>query len=224
MPPGGTNPIVPKPATSHLADPYLIFDNGTLYCAYDDGSDNKLKLTSSTDGITWSTPIAILSLSYTVFMITCPSIVKVGEIFYLYHIDAFVTGGENVINRIRRLSSSSISGPYTGGVDVYFERINGLDWDHNSIRYYNGRYYIMAATTVRTVNTEGDYIYVGVSDDGIHFLKYDAPLITKTIAEEGALYLPSFALIGDQTYAYYSAVRGTPGGWKLIRAKIDILQ
>lgn len=225
-PAGISNPIIPKPATSHNADTNLILDDNTLYCTYCDGSDNKIKITSSSDGITWSAPVILIgaSNSYSISSIICPSIVKVGSTYYLYHIGSIVSNANNWINKISRWSATSITGPYTDIKDVHFERVDNLDWNHNSVRYHNGRYYLMAATTIRTVNTEGDFIYIGVSDDGLHFKRTDTPLITKTITAEGALYLPSFALIGDQTYVYYSAVRGTPSGWKLIRAKMDILQ
>ncbi len=109
VPPGLTNPIVPAPLPEqdYHNDPEIVYHDvyNELWIYYQlvNSRDNQIevKLTKSSDGAHWSKPINILNIP--VFQWTSPSIIKQGNLFKVWTVNAGAEGrlGNGVIGTIK---------------------------------------------------------------------------------------------------------------------------
>lgn len=225
VPAGLTNPVIAFPGgTSYNADPFLHFESGTntMYLGYMryNGSISLMYMTSSTDGITWGASTQIMSTADGQYQdaTIVGSLVKVGSTYYVYYIGRYPNNGGT---HIMRRSAASPTGPYSAVVEnIDFVPPAGLDWWHFSVKYYNGKYYLLAHTCTGIVEP-GPYIYIGVSNDGIQFKRNDTPLITANATEDG-LYMPVFEIVGSELRVYYS-IYNNVNRWELMTAEMEIL-
>jgi hypothetical protein len=196
VPPGATNPVVPVPGTNYNADPFLFFENNKLYLGWvHQGATKNIYLIESTDGVTWSEKVAIHTILAEYAAII--SLIKVGATYYMYNLSA--------ANTIQRRSSNTIYGPYLNPESVIFEP--AALWNHFNVNYHNGKYYIAAATG--GTSSTGEYIYMGVSSDGLTFVKDNYPLIHQTESWEWRFYMPYIVNINGKWKLYYTAISGT---------------
>jgi hypothetical protein len=86
--------------------------------------------------------------------------------------------------------------------------------------YHNSKYYVAAATG--GTSSTGDYIYMGVSSDGITFIRDNYPLLYKTETWEHRYYMPYIVNINGQWKVYYSNIAGptTDINWGLAVADL----
>jgi len=112
-PVGIDNPIAFEPPISYNSDPDLLFDNNKLYCIYRSwtnlpGPGNRALIVAkhSSNGINWSDSVELIQPS-NLSRITSPSVIKDGNYYYLYAINA-ITPNTAFIERWR--SSSMLSG------------------------------------------------------------------------------------------------------------------
>ena len=97
---------------------------------------------------------------------------------------------------ISRRSSSNIYGPYSNKENITFARLTGKDWWHFGVKYLNNKYYITAGTCVEGTPGEGDYIYIGVSTDGLTFTRKNYPLVRKSAVWDVKFYMSTICNIG----------------------------
>jgi len=224
VPAGLTNPVVPWPTGSgYNADPFLFFENNTMYLGWMEYiTSARIYLMQSLDGITWTNKTQIISTADGYYNSTTiiGSMLKVGATYYLYYVGRYPTeGGTHIMRR----SAASPFGPFSAVVEnIDFVPPAGLDWWHLSVKYFNGKYYILAQTSAKVLAT-GDSIYIGVSDDGIQFKRTSDALITKTeTPETNGLYMPVFEQLLDKLRVYYSVYSNT-NRWELMTAEMQFM-
>lgn len=150
VPAGGTNPITGEPPVNHQwGDPCLFFspDGLTLNCVYYDlwtGNPDRLWLTTSTDGITWTTPVLILTSDGTEIF-RSPSIVWDGANYILWTCNT--QPAPDVFNR---RTCPTITGSWSAPTACIFKVSYGTTQAtkppitfpfHGHVKYANGIYY-----------------------------------------------------------------------------------
>lgn len=229
VPTGITNPIIPKPAgaTNFNADPELFFENNTLYLIYmtSDSSTNKIKLTSTTDLTTWTTPVVLIdefSDAQGDVRPGSPSIIKLNNTYYIYYLSM------NVGNyHIRRRSCATINGSYSNAEDIVLTKIATRGWWHLSVKLIGSTIWFAGNATIGdNQNTWGPFIMLAKSSDGINFTRDVDTLPTMCVTETWEylqkLYRPSLMYIGSQLYMYYS-YKTSDDLWATARVNVYLL-
>jgi hypothetical protein len=204
VPEGLTNPLDMPATTGFMSDPDIILTGDKLWLLYrfsDDTSGNReyLYATSSSDGVNWSTPQAILSsigaarLGY----LSSPCIVWDGTQFVLFTVDN--TSSPGILNR---RTANSISGPWSAPVScaMYMTRPWGALW-HLDVIYQNGGY-------VALVYPSADNLNFAFSSDGVTWSIYQYSLLAPGASgawDSSSVYRASLVPNGTGYDIWYSA-------------------
>lgn len=200
IPEGGSNPITTHAQVTYMADPTLFYEKSTnkLWAIYLNYTNKRVEARTTTNGITWSSQITMHTLIDTTELIS-PSIIKVGNEFRMYGVDAVV---ENPNKHVYYLTSNSLTGTWIQGNDVVFDASNcalGLHftgdlsdywqpWHINIIKCYD--FYLMQLYPRLNQNNSQAYrelnqMWFAVSSDGINFKISKYPLFQQN--NNGAL-------------------------------------
>jgi hypothetical protein len=224
VPPGLTNPVIPKPVTFN-ADTELYYENNTLYLLWNQWNAlnyHETYISSSADGITWSPKQLIFSPGDGLgdSGIASVSLVKISGTYYLYYVNVNVS----TYISIKRRSCATIDGNYINPETITFPvTIPTLNtyW-HLGVKLYSSKIYMAISTGWYTGNW--NYCNIGESVDGLIFTINPEPEMSPAISDEdnGIVYRPSLTTLGNELYMYYSRYNSVRG-WGTHRVKIDLL-
>lgn len=162
VPDGLTNPIA-TPDETNFADPDLIYDNGALYCIWENVNQNtntgKIYMSHSTDGITWTAKQVIYTTDKN---LKGPAVIKIGSTFYIYYSD------NQAPMTIYRISSSSMTSGWGNLTACTYAP--GLQMSHIEAVYADGLVYLY--------DDNGQNF--GLSHDGLDFIFNANPMLTGT--------------------------------------------
>lgn len=215
-PVGLTNPVVAALVSPlYNADPHLYYENNKLYLAWvTSESPYSVYLIESTDGVVWSAKTTIATIGAGETTISVPSILKVGSYYYLYYTSAY---DPTVIKRRR---ASNIYGPYSNTQTISLTPFFPNKINHPMFKYYNSKYYV--TYNQYTVNKNGPSIWMGVSSDGLEFIKDTNAIVLKTTAPEDTFYISCFETIEGTVKLYYSVIDASDEWW-LMWATLTII-
>ncbi len=136
---GATNPIVGKPAIGYNADNFIFLsvDRATLHLVYRErvatggNQGNHLKLMSTTDGITWTTPVSIIDGTYNSQDFASPSINWNGSKWELISHNLDNVGQ---IVEIRTSTDATLTGGFEAPTTMVIVNPRAALWWHSEFR------------------------------------------------------------------------------------------
>jgi predicted GH43/DUF377 family glycosyl hydrolase len=200
VPPGGSNPIDPTPASKHNADTDLLVYDGTMYCYYNQNStyaDIEIMVRSSTDGINWSAETKIMDLPDS----EAACFLHDGSQFRMYYFDVTTTPYSLKV----RYSSSPTSGFGSPTTCTITQPVTNQNFTHQDIVFSNGLYHMVCKS-----NTDNK-IYYAASEDGLDWYFARLPMMQPTGAtwQANALYRPSIVKMTGDTWDLFYGARNT---------------
>lgn len=202
VPDGIINPIIAKPSGGFNSDPDLLFEDNILHMLYKEniGGVSVIKYLSTSNGIDWTTPVTVLTPIADETECISPSLVKVGDTYYIYY--ATFEGVATTNPRIRRVSCSTINGTYGGRELINAPTVGaGRIWWHLNVKLINGMFWFSSIDT--TSSFAGYSIFLLKSQDGINFTKYIYPVVRKS-GSNHSFYKPCLEIIEGQPILYFS--------------------
>lgn len=209
-----TNPIILKAGAKYNSDPDLFFSsNDSLLYAITRkrfGADYTTRIVEqhSDDGETWSSPNTLFDSEKESL---CPCIVQVSD--SLYRIYTF-NGTKKRTKEMEIWESSSMTNTPFVLTDVVNWESDICIW-HGDILQYVGRYYLIGCgrnnqfKTITGSQDEYRYMWLGISEDGLHFKLYNKPVL-----QINGVYRSTFDITKDGRIVIYFSVHGTYWGDK----------
>lgn len=203
VPPGGTNPIVAQGyPTGFNSDGDMTLVGNTMYVFYrynvygDEPRPTTLKVASSTDGVTWTTPIDAFTLQYSK-LFASPSVIYEDGVYSMFSVDT-LTDEINLAT-----STDAINWTATTTVAYYPNA-----W-HIDVNVFNGLYQMVITTQTNLIyfysTNKTTWQYGGI------ILGKSSP---STKWDGGTIYRPTFWVEGDDFRLWYSAMSGA-GKWHI---------
>ena len=168
-----TNPLVSKPTGGYNADTHLFMseDGETMYLAFRErgvSSKNNLKVMHTTDGVTWSTPVTIMTGTQGSQDFACPSIWWNGTAWtcLAHNLDATAPWP------IQRYVSSTadVYGAWGSASTVTMAPASGRAWWHTHFqRVPSGQIIGIAQDNNQSAGGSGNLYIVESGDDGATF-------------------------------------------------------
>lgn len=166
VPEGLNNPIVSPPEdNSHYSDPYLFFENDTLYLIYrlsDTTSVERILMRSSSDGVNWSDAVKLLDVPFTIERNLSPCLLKIDDKYVLYTVD--VKQSPNVF---KMRTASVLNGTWDTVENLNLFVSEKDMWHFEIIKYHNAFIMIMQTCILDSGSGKKGQLYLGVSKDGI---------------------------------------------------------
>jgi len=175
VPAGGSNPIEPKPATGSNdfnSDPYLTMArDGYMYLFWRSslpsqvGAEEVIYYRRSSDGITWSTKVAILTNNQATRRLVAPSVIEEADgTWRMFAVDLVPSP-----NTFVTLTASTLTGTWSApticsGVTVG----TGRDPWHGDVRRIGGEYVLLINDSTLDSSTTGS-LFRAISRDGSTF-------------------------------------------------------
>ena len=194
VPTGLINPVIPKPGTSNNSDPHLEYDYVTnkLVMIYQFNGNGHSFITSSTDGVIWSTPVDVGALG------TSPSLIKLGP----SGMWSVIAPGNN--SRLTRMDSTDgiTFGPAVTRLDYANIGQMGHSWVGLDGTGWHG---LFCVASMNRYYAECDLHY-GHSSNGYSWNIYPVPILARNIngTRGKSVYRSSMVMIGDIFRIYYS--------------------
>lgn len=214
VPSGLTNPITPYPGGgAHLADTdILLGQDNKLYCFYiwnDGGTNTKVYVKSSTDGIVWSSATEILS-SATKSLIS-PAVIWDGTQYVMWCIDQSGSP-ETLTKRTSATPDGSWSAPETCVLTGRSGNLTSI-LGHIDVRLYQGTYYAVLSSTS---------LYVATSGDGKYWVAPKSPFMIKSVSgwDNSLLYRATFVPLSPDTFDVWYSAKSTSNNWRVGRTNI----
>ena len=172
--PTGNNPIVPKPAGAgdYNSDPFIWYDETDLkfYVVYREyistgfGIEN-LRLVSSTDGLTWTSPVTIYTTTADLYRLVSPSVNKKSDGTWIMHCVDTLTSPKEITYQ----TASTLTGTWSDPTACTYTMPPGSITDcwHPEIRLTKADQYLGC---IQIKDSGGGPIYMISSSDGITFL------------------------------------------------------
>ena len=210
VPAGLTNPVIAFPGGAAFnSDPDLIYNSATdeLWMYYRDSpgvctANGTVKLTKSSDGVTWGSSATVLSGFNTCSMLS-QSIVKVGSTYYMFAVNA----GTSVSIFPFYIDRYTSSDGETWGSAQRVTEIpdNRIIW-HINVDYVDSEYRMIASSfTSATSATTGDLSFY-TSSNGMQWNYYPTLAMTRRSGQwDAGLYRTTISYVGDTMDVWYSA-------------------
>jgi hypothetical protein len=221
-PVGITNPIAGPPVDGNYGDvDLLLAQDGKLYAYwFRNQTTDSIGVADSADGVTWSAERACLTPSANA---GSPSVIWDGTQYVLY-----VNHGGSSPNVLRRYTSSSPDGGWSGPTNCTYQARDGRElWDFN-ITYEDGTYHGWWSMTQIGQNGYYVVIYHAESADGIDWTVDDHALMNpETLSgqwDNDILYRPCAVPQGDGTWDFYYSGRALPEVWHMGRTTVTLAE
>lgn len=217
VPNGLTNPIEADPGgADYNSDPELVVAGGTMYCYFRQtiGANCTLYYRSSTDGVTWSDKVSVLT--GTSIQLVSPTIIYDGSQYVMWYGDQ--TGG----TKLYRVTSPNPTGPWTGATLCGLSIPTGHNYYHFNAHYESGLYY-MFVTSSPADNT--DPLWLAMSNTGLNWTTGQIPILE--VGDVGAwdevqLYRSAPIRTATGFVVIYSGKSNTPAQWHLGKTSFDL--
>lgn len=223
VPAGVTNPLVPSPINGYSADTELVYntDTNTMWIVYRAtiNAIDYVKVMSSTNGVTWTAPVDILSSS--TFYYASPAVIYEKGIYTLWWVEVYFNLATPRVLKYKT-STDMLSGwSETTSCTVVFP--SGKDLWHLSMRKVNEEYHaFMHVGTAGTDSAIGHELYFATSLDNITYKLTSSPIIRQgqdanfdkdSIYRGSAIYFPN-----ANKYVFYYSANTLTGGirkWRI---------
>lgn len=230
VPAGLTNPIDDADGTpEYNSDVDLkMGPNNTMYLfwrwyagAGNGGTEERLKYSTSTDGVNWSAPVVFYQSDHLVQRLVSPSLIFEDNAWTMYAVDTIPSP-----NRVVRLRSNTADpeSPWTDAVTISVGAMQaGKEPWHIYMLKYGGRYYGLLNDATTDSNGGGGDILLVISADGVTFGNSTVPVIPKVQAgEHDQLYRSTMvpAVEGGRfgfRVWYTGWLTGPPSVWNIYR-------
>lgn len=168
-PAGISNPLAPSPSGSgYNSDTDLVIEGGTAYLfwrAYDDGPENeRIKLITSTDGVTWTSPVELITTTPAEQRLASPAVVFDGTTWHMWGVD--IVPSPNVV---KHYTASAPDGPWT-----YDQIVSGLSypygreaWHLDVIRDAAGVFWMLLNDCTLDTSGGSGNLLLARSEDGL---------------------------------------------------------
>lgn len=200
VPPGGSNPVAPMPATGYNSDTDLVIVEGTMYLFWRavlvENVDERYRLRTSTDGVTWTAAVDIEDGLRGPHRLLSPSVQHDGQRWWMWSVDIGLPGSALVV-QTAEVPTGQWSAP-AGTVNA------GSMWHVNVVRH-EGRWFMLAQTSGSSSGRNSDLAF-GVSTDGIHWTRQATPILARSAVGWDSLGLYRSAL---------QPVLDQPNTWRL---------
>jgi hypothetical protein len=219
-PPGGTNPVVTAPPViggTYNSDPDFVDGlDGKVYLFHRSaGGGSRIGVTSSSNGITWATPVLLFAPDLNTEQPGSMGIVFDGVTWFMYYVDL----RESVTKTIRRRTASSPLGPWSEPTVITIgSPPGGKEFWHLDAIHYAGRIILLLdIANSNSFGGQGD-LYLAWSDDGgTTFTLGASPVLARTASGWNAsIYRSTFLPIQDgleTRFAIWFSANGS--GWHL---------
>jgi hypothetical protein len=198
----------------------LIVDAaGTMWLIYRLSvvSQDTVKAISSTDGITWSAPIDLMTGSQDAFL--SPSVIWNDTLFVMYYVDMLTTP-----NTLRRKTCATIDGTWSASEECTITGMPGGKeaWHLDVIkRAYRYDLFLMVDNLGGT--GAGGALYFGTSSDGIAFTLANSALLSPSASgwDNGNIYRASPVFSAAGYDLFYGGV-SSGDVWKIGRTTVTL--
>lgn len=205
VPPGLTNPISPEPVPGFSSDVDLLLVNDTLWCVYRDviSGTEYLRARSSTDGVTWSSPVDLLSKASSTEALLSPTILWDGSRFVMWTIN-------HLTNTCRRRAASSITGPWSSPTTCVMPSPPGRILWHLDVVLDSSGYHCLLDTAINTSGAAAK-LHIARSSNGIDWSVSDVVIDAAAPGswDDELIYRGSFFRAGNRYRVWYSAMKST---------------
>lgn len=213
VPSGVSNPIIPAPSSGYNSDPELCFLNGRLYLLYRlVQNGDKFLLSSSIDGVNWSSPEVVLTENDTGERMMSPSVLINSDGIHIYY---FQVGDPNEVRYIKcDYDFQNFGSPVSTNIAPPSTDLR--PW-HGKARFISGKVLMLYNAPPSTSN-QGD-IYAAVSNsDYVTFDNIADRIVTRSGQSfDNGSYRGDFwpsVKDGELIIKYWDGVKGG-SGWQL---------
>jgi len=219
VPAGGTNPVAGPPGAGNYDDPHLFELNGTMYLTFNwsSGAD-KVMLSSSANGVTWTTPVAIVTGAGGLHDLMSPHVEYQAGIWHMWVI-SMVGGAPNLL---QHRTASAINGPWSAPTTCTAPVPSGLDMWEFEVRRVGSEWWMLQTIVVTGQTASGGRLYLRTSQDGITWNLAAQPVLVadpsggSTRFDANFIYKASFVPMLDGRIAiWYSAGSGGTLRWSI---------
>ena len=221
-PVGITNPIANPEVNTFLADTNIILgSDGLLYVYYrqqENGVESKIFVTSSSNLITWSTPVEILL--GTVDEYVSPNVIIEDGMYRMYYVN---------IGSPRKISYKESALP-TSGFQAAIENdciVTNIQSDrelwHIDVFKHKGKFYILQCLSNVATNGQGTELYMSDSLDGVNFEVSNNRLLSKDTGTwcENRVYQGSVVALDDNIFSLWYGGVDTSNQWRIGYAELN---
>ena len=218
VPDGVTNPIA-SPHEGYLSDPdgvYVPERNEVWLYFRQVTSENTIRLTTSRDGLTWTTPIDVAHAPN--HQIVSPSVVRRGPndwLMWAVNGNVGCTGSSATVELRRSTNGLAWSAPET----VALTQPGFSPW-HIDVEWIPSLNEFWALYNVKTAGScTTTAVYLATSSDGVHWTTYASPVLARGATDQlrDVVYRSSFIYdpSADAVTLWYSGARfeGTTYSW-----------
>ena len=209
-PAGVTNPLVPMPSgAGYNSDTHLVEKDGTLYLFFreyqpsDPEPCERIKLTTSADGATWSAPVTVMSNTSTVRRLVSPSawFDRVTQQWVMLSVDIIP-----VPFRLVRHTATNPLGPWTETTAPTLPSLAGAAPWH----LYSAPVGDRVLALIQTGNGAGGPVWLCASSDaGLTFTSQAAPLVDA--GGYRSCFVPEVSELGLSLLCYFGTVSASWG-------------
>jgi hypothetical protein len=223
VPPGGSNPIFPAPANGTYVDPQLFEVGGTLYLTWTHAGDiggisNKVRMTSTTNGTTWATPVTLItSTTGATNDLMSTRFAYDGHLWHAWSLDL----SAGLPNRITHRTAASLTGWGSAPVVCTVAVPPGKQlWEFEVVQVQDEWWMLLNVTSTGSTAAGGE-LYVYTSLDGLTWTGTAAPILRPAfgIAWDQSIYKAGFVPLSDghqtRLAIWYSAYSQSLGEWHI---------
>ena len=223
VPAGLTNPIDAKPAGANNSDPDILVDgDDTMWCWYRENDDadteDRIRLRSSTDGVTWSSEAAVFAVGYLAAL--SPAVIYDGAQYVMYTINAAVSP-----NTLQRRTCATPDGTWSAATTcTVIGRPSTRDLWHIDVVKNGAEYHAFVDLCDLDVNGTNGVLYFATSSDGLTWTLDSSPLLAVAVGEwdDDRIYRASGVITATGYDLYYSAM-STADAWRIGRTAVTVL-
>lgn len=223
-PAGITNPIVATPSGGYNADNDIVYDSttGKLYCFWGEFIDpiKKIMCSSSTDGVTWSTPVTLFSMNWTSTNTITPAVVKDGSTWRMWTVDE----APNPRTMQVRTASDPL-GTWSSPTACTFDAVSGMQiWHIDVVKDADGVFRGIFDFSLGGFS-RGDAIHLASSADGLDWsVNSSATFAARSGLFDGThMYRSGGQLDGDVMRVWIGAAETSSGAqWRIGYARVPL--
>jgi predicted GH43/DUF377 family glycosyl hydrolase len=211
-PPGISNPLVPMPP-GHNDDTEILLVDGTMVMYYNETNNdgnNYTKRLTSTDGVTWTAPQAVITVpNYCM----SPAVIYDDGTYYMWYLRS--AGGCTAPSQDVYLRSSSDGITWSAETPVNLVQTGRVPW-HFDVQKVGGTYVMLYISYANGSNCGLTSLYYAESTDRINWTTDTTPILAPRSGswDSYCVYRASFTMDGTFLRIWYSA-RSTSGQWRV---------
>lgn len=194
VPSGLTNPIDPTPINGgYNSDPDLEWGpDGTLYCFWrsvagsetPNSAKERIRMRSTTDGVTWSSPVTLITNDITVSRPAAPSVIWDGTRWLMWAVD-IIPDPNRVVRYTCTASDPTAPGNWSAPVNCTMATPMPAAREvwHIDVNKYGDQYHVLINDSDRGQSGSQGNLYCGYSNDGgLTWTVADTPVIPRNSA------------------------------------------